>query len=33
VAIKKPDGKMIFNPAPEVVIELRDLMITLGHRQ
>jgi voltage-gated potassium channel len=33
VAIKKPDGKMIFNPAPEVVIEPRDLMITLGHRQ
>jgi K+/H+ antiporter YhaU regulatory subunit KhtT len=33
MAIKKPDGKMILKPAPEVVIEPRDLMITLGHRQ
>lgn len=33
VAVKKPDGKMIFNPAPELVIEPRDLLITLGHRQ
>ncbi len=33
VAVKKPDGKMLFNPAPELVIESRDLLITLGHRQ
>lgn len=33
VAIKKPDGKMVFNPSPESVIEARDLLITLGHRQ
>jgi voltage-gated potassium channel len=33
VAIKKPDGTMIFNPAPEIVMEPRDLMITLGPRQ
>ena len=33
VAVKKPDGKMVFNPAPELVIEPRDLLITLGHRQ
>lgn len=33
VAIKKPDGKMVFNPAPELVIEAGDLLISLGHRQ
>jgi voltage-gated potassium channel len=33
VAIKKPDGKMVFNPAPEVAIEPGDLLITLGHRE
>ena len=33
VAIKKPDGRMQFNPTPETVIEERDLLITLGHRQ
>jgi voltage-gated potassium channel len=32
VAIRKPDGKMVFNPAPEVAIEVGDLLITLGHR-
>src|SRR5262249_39664243 len=32
VAIKKPDGKMVFNPAPEVPMEPGDLLITLGHR-
>jgi voltage-gated potassium channel len=32
VAIKKPDGKMVFNPAPEVPMEAGDLLITLGHR-
>jgi voltage-gated potassium channel len=33
VAIKKPDGKMVFNPTPETVLEARDVLITLGHRQ
>jgi len=33
VAIKKPEGKMAFNPAPEAVLEAGDLLITLGHRQ
>jgi voltage-gated potassium channel len=33
VAIKKPHGKMMFNPAPYSVIEAGDLLITLGHRQ
>ena len=33
VAIKKPDGGMIFNPASQVVIEVRDVHITLGDRK
>ncbi|HXK08103.1 MAG TPA: potassium channel protein [Vicinamibacteria bacterium] len=33
VAIKKPGGRMAFNPAPEAVLEAGDLLITLGHRQ
>jgi voltage-gated potassium channel len=33
VAIKKPDGRMVFNPSPDSVIEAGDLLITLGHRQ
>jgi voltage-gated potassium channel len=33
VAIKKPHAGMIYNPAPSVVIEEGDLLITLGHRQ
>jgi len=33
VAIKKRDGRMVFNPAAETVIEPKDLLITLGHRQ
>lgn len=32
VAIKKPAGEMLFNPAPEAVIEPRDVLITLGPR-
>jgi len=32
VAIKKPGGQMVFNPAPEVVIEPSDVLITLGPR-
>ncbi len=33
VAIKKQEGGMVYNPAPYVVIEGGDLLITLGHRQ
>jgi voltage-gated potassium channel len=33
VAIKKPAGGMVFNPASQVVIEAGDVLITLGHRQ
>ena len=33
VAIKKKSGEMIFNPAPEAVLEANDILITLGHRQ
>jgi voltage-gated potassium channel len=32
VAIKKPDGKMVFNPPPEAIIEPHDLLISLGPR-
>jgi voltage-gated potassium channel len=33
VAIKKPDGKMLFNPPPETVITAADVLITLGNRE
>jgi voltage-gated potassium channel len=33
VAIKKPSGKMLFNPASELTIETGDVLITLGHRE
>lgn len=33
VAIKKPDGRMVFNPAPETAIAAGDVLITLGHRE
>ncbi len=33
VAIKKPGGKMAFNPSPDTELEAGDLLITLGHRQ
>jgi voltage-gated potassium channel len=33
VAIKKPAGKMAFNPAPQAVLDAGDLLIALGHRQ
>jgi voltage-gated potassium channel len=32
VAIKKPAGEMLFNPASEAVIEPNDVLITLGPR-
>ena len=33
VAIKKPDGRMVFNPAPELAIAAGDVLIAMGHRQ
>ena len=33
VAVKKPAGRMAFNPSPDTAIEAGDLLITLGHRQ
>jgi voltage-gated potassium channel len=33
VAIKKPGGKLAFNPSPDTELEAGDLLITLGHRQ
>ncbi len=32
VGIKKPDGRMLFNPAPEERIERGDILIALGRR-
>jgi voltage-gated potassium channel len=32
VAIKKPDGRMVFNPPSEETMGAGDLLITLGHR-
>jgi voltage-gated potassium channel len=32
VGIKRADGRMVFNPGSEVVMEEGDLLITLGHR-
>lgn len=33
VAVKKPDGRMQFNPDSDLRIEAGDVLITLGHRQ
>jgi len=33
VAIKRPDGRMLFNPTPETALEKGDVLIALGHRQ
>ena len=32
VAVKRPDGKMVFNPSPDMVIAPDDILITLGPR-
>jgi voltage-gated potassium channel len=32
VAIKKTAGHMIFNPAPQTVIEAGDILVAIGHR-
>ena len=33
VAIKQPDGRMLFNPTPETPLGEGDVLIALGHRQ
>jgi voltage-gated potassium channel len=33
VAIRKPGGQMVFNPASDVTIQAADVLIVLGHRQ
>jgi len=33
IAIKKPSGRMIFNPGPDVVLEGDDVMIVLGDKE
>jgi voltage-gated potassium channel len=33
VAIKRPDGRMEFNPVPEAMLGAGDVLIALGHRQ
>jgi voltage-gated potassium channel len=33
VAIKKAPGHMIFNPAPETLIEAGDILVAIGHRE
>jgi voltage-gated potassium channel len=32
IAIKKPSGRMVFNPGPELVLEKGDILIALGSR-
>jgi voltage-gated potassium channel len=33
VAIKKPSGRMHFNPAPDTALEVDDILIAMGDRQ
>lgn len=32
IAIKKPSGRMVFNPGPEVIMQIGDMLIVLGDR-
>ncbi len=32
IAIKKPSGRMVFNPGPEVILQIGDILIVLGDR-
>ncbi len=32
IAIKKPSGRMVFNPGPEVIMQVGDVLIVLGDR-
>ncbi len=33
VAIRKKDGRMVFNPGPQTVVEESDILITMGERE
>ena len=33
IGVKKPDGRLVFNPGPEHVLEAGDELITLGSRE
>jgi len=33
IAIKKPSGRMVFNPGPDVVLQSGDVLITLGDKE
>ena len=33
VAIKKPAGKMLFNPEPDVLLEIGDIVVAMGSRE
>ncbi len=33
IAIKKPSGRMVFNPGPQLSLEINDVLITLGDRE
>jgi voltage-gated potassium channel len=33
VAVKKPSGKMLFNPDPELTIEADDILVAIGPRE
>ena len=33
VAIRKKDGRMVFNPGPQTVVEEADILITMGERE
>ena len=33
IAIKKPSGRMVFNPGPQVILENSDVLIALGDRE
>ncbi len=32
IAIKKPSGRMVFNPGPDVIMQIGDMLIVLGDR-
>jgi voltage-gated potassium channel len=32
IAVKKPDGSMVFNPGPETIVNSRDTLIVMGKR-
>jgi K+/H+ antiporter YhaU regulatory subunit KhtT len=32
VAIKKPNGEMLFNPDPDLVLHADDILVAIGHK-